>query len=80
MEIKIDPHLFAILTSTASACELIEFLPETDLCFELKNLLNMQYDILSHYIEGKHFGTDQLEEFIQFSHAVLYQALELGNE
>lgn len=75
--IKIEPHFFSVIKACESACELLEILPQEDIVLDLIDLLNMQYDVLSHMIEDKHFGSNNLEIFINYSKELMEQAIRL---
>lgn len=64
---KIEPHLFACFSACETACAILEMLPATDLVEDLKNLIYIQHDLFIHMIEGKHYGTDDLATFIDFT-------------
>lgn len=64
--IKVEPHVFAVVSSSNIACEVAELLPECDLGEELKQILSIQHEILLEMIQGRHFGTAQLENFISY--------------
>jgi hypothetical protein len=60
----VDAHLYAALLAGNSALALSEVLPDTDLVQEISFILDTQLKLFAHLIEGKHFGTDALQEFI----------------
>ena len=61
----LEPHFLAAYLASESACEILDVLPDTDLIEELRNLIYIQYELLNHIIEGKHYGTDNLVNFIE---------------
>ncbi len=63
---QLDPHVYAVITSSNVACELAELLPECDIAEELKTVLNIQHEILCEMIQGRHFGSTQLERYLSY--------------
>jgi hypothetical protein len=62
-----DFHIMAMFIASTVACEIIELLPETDLIAELKIILETQYDLFCHFVDNKHFGTERIEDFIEYA-------------
>lgn len=69
-QLKIEPHFFASLAACEAACSVLEFLPSSDLIETLKNLIYIQHDLFVHMIEGKHYGTNSLSDFVEYTHDV----------
>jgi hypothetical protein len=63
---QIDSHFLAAFLASQTAASLLELLPETDLIVELRNLIYVQYELFVHMLEGKHYGTNDLNEFMDF--------------
>ena len=59
-------HLIAAITAAEAALEIISNLPETDLNAEMRNLFDTQAEILSMMSQGKHYGSDQLNNFMEY--------------
>jgi len=78
--IPIDSHLFALYVGTNAACELIDLLPETDLTEELSEILNIQFSIISNIMHHRHFGNDNLDEFIKHCENVIEQVERVLHE
>lgn len=74
-EYILEPHIFAVMCASSSCAELIELLPGGDIRDEMEKLLITQYQILTHILEDKHYGTDRLEEFIEYNRN-LFESLE----
>lgn len=72
-------HIATALCATDSACNLIELLPETDLIIELKALLNIQYDVLVHALENKHYGNAKLAFFNEYAAQILIQTQRISD-
>ncbi len=66
----VDIHFLAAFMASATLCELAEVLPETDLIEDLRVIVNSQYEVLNHMMEGKHYGTDRLNELILHSEEI----------
>lgn len=75
--IVIDPHVIAILCASNAACELLEVLPQNDLIYELSELLDVQNELILHIIEGKHYGSDEIQRFIEYASEITDQAQSL---
>lgn len=63
----IDSHFFAVVCACNASCEILDILPSNDLVEELRDLLHVQHDILTHMIESKHYGSDNINEFIEYT-------------
>jgi len=73
----IEPHFCAVVAASSAACDLLEVLPECDLIDEMKNLIHIQFDLLAHLLEGKHYGTDNINNFIEYTNVVKREISEL---
>ncbi len=73
----IESHFVAALLASSAACEILDILPENDLVLELKNLMEIQYDLFCHIIEGKHYGSDNLKYFIEYTEDVTDQIIRI---
>lgn len=62
----LDPHLLAVINASNVACELAELLPQCDIAEELKAVLNIQHEILCETINGRHFGSTQLDRYLRY--------------
>lgn len=72
-----DPHFYAAALASEAIYDLMSFLPETDIVCEILELIETQIELFSHMIQGKHFGTDDLEVFIEFCQDMMKQAERL---
>lgn len=66
-QILVDHHFLTAVRICASACEILDVLPESDLVTELQHLIYSQFEIFCNILEGKHFGTDNLNNLINYS-------------
>lgn len=71
---QLEPHVFAILKAADTACEIVELLPECDMVEELKMVVNIQHEILCEMVNGRHFGSSQLERYISYLDDTLQNA------
>lgn len=62
----VEPHVFAVVTSSSVASNLLDFMPECDIAEELKTIIGIQHEILCEMIQGRHFGSTQLDDFIKY--------------
>lgn len=77
---QIEPHFYAILKSAEVACELTDLLPENDLVVELAHLLDTQADLMIHIVERKHYGTDSLRDFVDYTDELRTQVRRLKGD
>jgi hypothetical protein len=70
MERSLEPHFFAAFAACDAAVNLLEILPHSDLMEELRNLIYVQHELFVHMIEGKHFGSNNIEDFIEYTESV----------
>lgn len=66
MNLKIEPHFLCSFRAGEAAIEVLEVMPEGDLVETLKNLIYIQHDLFIHMIEGKHYGTNSLHDFMDY--------------
>ena len=66
MSLKIEPHFFAAFAASEAAISVLDVLPASDLVECLKNLIYIQHDLFIHMIEGKHYGTNSLADFVDY--------------
>lgn len=78
--IKIDPHFYAAFSACSSACQLLELLPASDLVDDIRDLLHIQHDLFLHMIEGKHYGSDALDEFMKYALLISEEAVRIKEE
>ncbi len=71
---QIDPHVCAVINSSNVACELVELLPECDITAELKTVMNIQHEILCEMIQGRHYGSTNLDSFVSYLNETLLNA------
>lgn len=61
-----------------TAYEIAELLPDGDLVEELRNLLSVQMTIFDHIIQGKHYGSDHLTEFMKLCQKLKDEITKMG--
>lgn len=66
MTLKIEPHFLAAFAAAETAISVLDILPEGDLTDTLKNLIYIQHDLFIHMIEGKHYGSNSLRDFMDY--------------
>jgi hypothetical protein len=74
MKISVEPHVLAVIAACEAACDLVEVLPQNDLIDELKNLMIIQHTIFCHLIDGRHYGSDNLDNFISYTKQIRDEA------
>lgn len=77
--LKIDPHLFAAFAASESACVVLDFLPSSDLVETLRNLIYIQHDLFVHLLDARHYGSNNLRDFIDYTHEVKDEIKRLRN-
>lgn len=77
---QIEPHFFAIIRASETACDLLDVLPDNDLVMELRQLMNTQWDLICHVISHKHYGSHGIEDFIDYADELRLQVLRIKGE
>lgn len=67
MQLRIEPHFHAAFIASDAAIAVLDLLPESDLVDCLKNLIYIQHDLFIHMIEGKHYGSNSLADFVDYA-------------
>jgi hypothetical protein len=65
-----NDQLIAALSGSICANGLVDLLPETDLTDSLKNILCIQREILTHYVEGRHYGSNNIDMYLEHIHSI----------
>lgn len=68
--IKLEPHFLGAYCANDAAIAVVDMFPDTDLMSSLKNLMYIQHDLMTHMIESKHYGTENIENFIEYTQEV----------
>ncbi len=68
--IKIEPHFLGAFLASEAAYSVLINMPHTDFVEDLKELIAIQIALMSHMIEGKHYGSDNIAKFIKYTQAV----------
>ena len=61
----VDPHYVAVIAGMDCALGICELLPDVDLVEEQMGLLTSSLQILVDVLEGKHYGTNNLSDFLK---------------
>jgi hypothetical protein len=65
--IPVDPaHLTTVFSASCIAIDVLDILPQADLAFELKNIIETQAQIINCIMRQKHFGSDAIENFMVY--------------
>lgn len=75
-----EPHLLAICNACRTSLSMLNELPETDTVLEIKSVLEMQKEILSDFLNGQHFGSRALHQFILYCHQTCEELEKLEKE
>jgi hypothetical protein len=75
--VVIEPHFMAAFMGCVTACEILDVLPQGDLTDELKNILDIQFDLFVHLMEGKHYGSNNLNDFMAYTDEIKSQIITL---
>ena len=70
---RLEPHFLASFVACEAACAVLHILPSSDLIEELRNLIYIQQDLFIHMIEGKHYGTNNITDFVDYTQEVKHQ-------
>lgn len=68
--LKLEPHFDAAFAASETACIVLDFLPSSDLVDILRNLIYIQHDLFIHILQGKHYGSNQLRDFLDYTHEI----------
>jgi hypothetical protein len=74
----INDQFFAVLNGAIVACEVLELLPESDLIDQLADILTIQREILTHIIEGRHYGSNNLDNYCDHINAIWTEVKRLN--
>jgi hypothetical protein len=77
---QLDPHSEAIYKATLASGFLVELLPKTDITLELQHILKMQFHIIDNVLKNKHFGSDNLSEFIDHCSTIIKSTSDMLNK
>lgn len=80
MKVIVDSHVLAVIAACEAACDLIEVLPDNDLIDELRNLLIIQHAVFCHIVDGRHYGSDNLDSFINYTKQISEEANRIKYE
>lgn len=70
-------HIQVALCITNACVELIGTLPQNDAVSEMHDLLIDQFDILKCCLDGRHFGSDQLDGAVSQCVAIIEQVKQI---
>jgi hypothetical protein len=63
---KIEPHFYASLLAAYAACDLLDFIPKGDMYESLFYIISTQRDLMIHLLQGRHYGSDDIDDFISY--------------
>jgi len=66
MNLNMEPHFLCSFRAGEAAMDVLDFLPDGDMVETLKNLIYIQHDLFIHMIEGKHYGSNSLRDFMDY--------------
>jgi hypothetical protein len=64
---QMDPHYMAVIAGLDSALQIALVLPSVDLIEEQRDVLKQSIRILLDVLDGKHYGTNSLNSFLQLT-------------
>lgn len=67
---NLEPHFLAILAAADTSALVLDLLPDGDLVDELRCLNDTQLMLLTSLIDGKHYGTDNITDFMKYTNTV----------
>jgi len=76
----VDVHFVAAFSACDAMAHLSDLLPKTDLVLELQELIYTQHDLFIHMLEGRHYGSDALDEFCTYALMLSDEARRLRDE
>jgi hypothetical protein len=78
--IKLEPHFLGAFLASEAACSILDIMPGTDLVEELRNLIYIQRELMVHIIEGKHYGSNNITNFVDYTQEVKDEMARLRRE
>jgi hypothetical protein len=72
-----DPHFAAAFIASQTLIEIQELLPDTDLGLEMKNIISIQYSLFCNLLEGTHYGTENIRDFIEYAEEFRHEVRRL---
>ena len=78
--LKLEPHFLATYLASEAACSILDIMPSTDLVEDLRNLIYIQHELFTHMVDGKHYGTDNINDFVNFTQDVKTQITRLKEQ
>lgn len=75
----VEPHLLATICASEAAVSVLDLLPAGDLVEDLKNLIYIQYDIFTHILQGKHYGTNNINDFMDYVQEIKSEMRRIKN-
>lgn len=72
-EIRVDPHVVAIYAAVTAMCDMIYNMPDCDMVYEMRCLIETQIEMMEHIFEGKHYGSDRIKSFIMYTNNLKYE-------
>lgn len=80
MTVHTDHHVIAVFSCAMASLELISTQPETDVICELRDILELQFDVLDCIIHSRHYGSDGLDDIIEKCNSVVTQVKEFEDK
>jgi hypothetical protein len=77
---KIEPHFLGAFLACEAACSILDFLPDSDMIEEMRNLIYIQHELFIHIVEGKHYGTNNISDFVEYTQEVKDQIKRLRKD
>lgn len=78
--IKIEPHFLGAYLASEAAFSIVDNMPATDFVDELRALIVIQHALMSHIIEGKHYGTDNIARFVSYTQEIKEEMRRIREE
>lgn len=78
--LNLEPHFLASFLASEAACSVLDIMPSTDLVEEMRNLIYIQRELMVHLIEGKHYGSNNITNFVEYTQEVKEEAARLRKE
>lgn len=78
--INIEPHFYATVMACETSWQLLQFLPDSDLIEEVRELMYVQHELFLHILQGRHYGSNALDDFVEYNQSLLEETNNLRDQ
>lgn len=78
--LNIEPHFRAVIVACETSWQLLSLLPDADLIEEIRELMFVQHEVFLHMLEGRHYGSNALDEFVEYNLKLLEETKNIKDD